>query len=220
MIGLGFAFCGADLIALASGGLYWPAQNLLCVSDLHLGKSGRWARRHGQFLPPYDIADTFSRLFHDIKITQPQSVICLGDNFDDMCAAKDIAQTRDLTPLMAKRNWIWIQGNHDPAPVPFGGLHLQTHAQAGLTFRHIAQDTAMGEISGHYHPKIRLRLRGKTLGRKCLLMNDTRLILPAYGTYTGGMFCDHPDLRAIMGANARAIVLTGADTRPVLMPLP
>jgi len=219
MNALPLPFAGEALSALPSGALHWPAQRLLCVSDLHLGKSERMARRGGPILPPYEARETLARLDADIRATDPATVVCLGDSFDDLAAMRGLEQTARamLVTLMAGRRWIWIEGNHDAGPVDLGGTHLETHQDGPLTFRHIASAAARAEVSGHYHPKARLALRGRSLTRRCFLLDRTRLILPAYGTYTGGLYCNAPPLAALMGPEAQAIVL--ADP-PLAIPMP
>ena len=219
MTALPFVFRAQILHALPSGGLYWPARDLLCVADLHLGKSYRMARRGGVLLPPYETVETLDRLARDIALLAPATVICLGDSFDDLTAAQGLTDpVRDhLTSLMAGRRWIWVLGNHDPGPLDLGGTHLAEHRNGPLMFRHIAEPGAQGEVSGHYHPKLRLQLRGRSITRRCLLFDDTRLILPAYGAYTGGLFCERPELSGLMGAAAEAIAI-GAP--PVRLPMP
>ncbi|MBI1171596.1 ligase-associated DNA damage response endonuclease PdeM [bacterium] len=200
----------AHLIALPSGALHWPDQGLLTVSDLHLGKSERLARRGGALLPPYETRATLTRLDADLEATGARRVICLGDSFDDLTAAEEIAEADRLwlTRLMAGRDWIWIEGNHDAGPVNLGGTHRAELRLGGLAFRHIATpETA--EISGHYHPKARLPGRIAP----CFLIDSARVILPAYGAYTGGLSTDHPDLQALMQPKALA-VLTGATCLP------
>lgn len=216
---LPFTFCGAQLRALPTGALHWPDQKTLVVSDLHLGKAERTARRGGPILPPYEIIETLDRLLADIATTAPQTIICLGDSFDDLTAARATAQmvTDALAPAMAGRRWVWIEGNHDPGPVEIAGEHLFEFAQSPLTFRHIAQDTEPGEISGHYHPKARVNLRGRSITRACFLIDDTRLIMPAYGTYTGGLSSHDPVLTNLMDPNATAILLGPA---PIALPMP
>ncbi len=214
MNGYTFTLGPARLMALPSGGLYWPDQRLLVVSDLHLGKSERLARRGGTLLPPYENIVTLQRLDHDIDATEARHVLCLGDSFDDLTAADHLAEPDQLwlLRLMAGRRWTWVEGNHDAGPVELGGSHLAEATIAGLAFRHIAT-VETPEISGHYHPKA--SLPGRTAA--CFLMDASRVILPAYGTYTGGLWSDHPDLAALMQPNARA-VLTG--TRCLAMPMP
>ena len=79
-----FSFAEQNLSALPSGALWWPERQLLCVSDLHLGKSERMARRGGAILPPYESQDTLDRLAADLERTGAATVICLGDSFDDL----------------------------------------------------------------------------------------------------------------------------------------
>ena len=222
MTALPFTFHGAALQALPSGALHWPAQNTLIVSDLHLGKTERIARQGGPILPPYEITETLDRLANDIATTEPKRVICLGDSFDDLTAARATRETvmGRLAPIMAGRHWVWIEGNHDPGPVDIAGEHLAELTQGPLTFRHIAQvaqTTQPAEISGHYHPKARVMIRGRSITRRCFLVDDTRIILPAYGTYTGGLFTDHPALTRLMHPNASALLL---GETPVALPMP
>ncbi|MEM1273067.1 MAG: ligase-associated DNA damage response endonuclease PdeM [Pseudomonadota bacterium] len=219
MNGYDFDLAGATLTVLPSGALYWAAARLLCVSDLHLGKSERLARRDGLLLPPYEIRETLQRLEADITASAPEIVVCLGDSFDDLDAASALNEDTKgwIDSLMAGRRWIWIEGNHDAGPVELGGTHLETFYQPPLLFRHIATHGTRGEISGHYHPKARVVARGRTLTRRCVLTDGVKAILPAYGTYTGGLPSDHEDLAALMGAEAMAILLAEP---PLAIPMP
>ncbi len=216
---IAFSFAGQDLTALGSGALWWPEQGLLCVSDLHLGKSERIARRGGPTLPPYDSRETLTRLASDLARTGATTVICLGDSFDDLDASGALAaeDRQQITAMQAGRRWIWIEGNHDPGPVEMGGTHLSEWACHDLIFRHIAQQNSAGEISGHYHPKVNLNARGRSITRPAFLLDQSRLILPAYGAYTGGLRSSAEALSGIMAPDARAI-LTGAQ--PQLIPMP
>ncbi|MEM6275547.1 MAG: ligase-associated DNA damage response endonuclease PdeM [Pseudomonadota bacterium] len=214
-----FTLSGAALEARASGALYWPAERMLVVSDLHLGKSDRIARRSGSLLPPYETRDTLGRLEGDIAATNAKTVICLGDSFDDLAAAESLDEEERLwlARLQAGRRWIWIEGNHDPGPVDFGGTHLAELVAPPLTFRHIAEAGATGEVSGHYHPKARLNARGRVITRACFLYDARRVVLPAYGTYTGGLSSHDEALRDLMEEGARA-VLTGRQAHAIPMP--
>ncbi|MCC6008004.1 MAG: ligase-associated DNA damage response endonuclease PdeM [Rhodobacteraceae bacterium] len=216
-----FTLAGEPLEARASGALHWPARRLLCVSDLHLGRAMRLARRGGSLLPPYEGQDTLLRLEADIAATRPETVVCLGDSFDNESAAGEMDEPIStwLTRLMAGRSWIWIAGNHDPAPLPLGGAHLRELREGALVFRHIAEPgAAPGEVSGHYHPKARMALgAGRSLGRPCFLLDRRRAILPAYGTYTGGLSWEAPALQALMAPGALAVI-TGSVARAVPVP--
>ena len=207
---------GEILTALPSGALFWADEDMLVVSDLHLGKSERMARRGGPLLPPYETTETLTRLASDIAATAARAVLCLGDSFDDGAAAAALDEThRDtLRRLQAGRRWLWVEGNHDPGPLDIGGTHLAEHRARALTFRHVAApEAAPGEVSGHYHPKARVA----QTRRPCFLTDGRRLILPAYGCYTGGLDWTTPVLRGLFGATATAY-LTGR--RIVAVPVP
>jgi DNA ligase-associated metallophosphoesterase len=210
---------GTALTALPSGALWWATARLLCVSDLHLGRSERVARRRGTLLPPYDTAETLDRLAGEIARLAPARVVCLGDSFDDGACGSAL-EPRDaarLRALMAGRDWVWIAGNHDPAPPALGGRHLAELREPPLMFRHAARLGAEpGEVSGHFHPKLRVALGGRGVTRACFLADANRVILPAFGTYTGGLWADHPALAALFGPGTRA-VLTGNPS--VALPL-
>lgn len=209
-----FTLNGATLTALPSGGLWWAEERLLCVSDLHLGKSERVARRTGSLIPPYDSRETLHRLAKDVARWSPEQVISLGDNFDDMdaIAGLGMAEHAQLATLKAGRRWVWITGNHDPGPVEVGGTWLDEVRIGPLTFRHIAEPTAeAGEVSGHFHPKHRVNGARTSVTRKAFLHDTTRLILPAYGAYTGGLRSNDPALRSLFASPAFAI-LTGPKT--------
>ena len=214
-----FSLFGALLTARASGLLWWAHRRILCVSDLHLGKADRLARRSGVMSPPYEITDTLLRLEAEIDALGPAIVICLGDSFDDLAAAKslDNVEVQWLNRLQSGRQWIWIEGNHDPGPVEFAGQHLAEFRDGPLVFRHISQISAEAEVSGHYHPKARVQVRNRSVTRPCFLYDDKRVILPAFGTFTGGMRSDAPVLKAIMQRQAFA-VLTGEACHVIPMP--
>jgi DNA ligase-associated metallophosphoesterase len=218
MTGHAFAFCGSALTARASGALWWPAARLLAVADLHFGRALRAARAGGMVLPPYEVRETLARLDAEIAALDPATVVCVGDSFDDPGAAARLAEDERLwlLRLMAGRAWIWVAGNHDPAPLDLGGTHRAAWRQDGLTFRHIAEPgAAPGEVSGHYHPKARLAGRA----RPCFLVDAGRVILPAFGAYSGGLDCRDPALAALMRPGALA-VLTGDRARPIPLSAP
>lgn len=192
-----FEFAGQRLEARGSGALFWPARRWLIVADLHLGKSERMARRGGALLPPYEVMATLDRLEAEIAATDPAGVVSLGDGFDDDAAVQALPDSvcQRLHAMAAGRSWLWISGNHDPARVSVR-LPGDTVAEwcDGLTMRHQA---AQGpDISGHFHPCI--RLAGQR--RRCFLIGADHLILPAFGTYTGGLLADDPVLQALVPA--------------------
>lgn len=216
MTGHDFRFHGQDLTALASGGLWWPAESTLVVGDLHFGKAQRGALRGGALLPPYEMAETLTRLDAEVQATGARRVVCLGDSFDDPAAEARMLEADRLwlARLMAGREWVWIAGNHDPGPPEAGGTLRDALRLGPLVFRHIAEPAAEAEISGHYHPKARIGAMG---ARPCFLIDRARVILPAFGAYAGGLDCLAPPLAGLMHPGAIA-VLTGTRARAIPFP--
>jgi uncharacterized protein len=201
---------GVDLIADLSGALWWPARATLVVADLHLEKGSSFAAR-GSLLPPYDTDATLDRLGAAIDRLKPARVIALGDSFHDRDAAARIAPeaAARLGALVGATEWIWIAGNHDPAPAgPWGGSVREVLTLGALTFRHEAGDAAAhGEVSGHFHPKATLHLRARRLSARCFVTNGRRLVLPAFGAFAGGLDVFAPPLRALFGGGFEAFLL-------------
>lgn len=214
-----FSLAGVTLSALGSGALWWQEKRLLCVSDLHIGKSERMLRRGGMSLPPYETQDTLARLEADLRFTKANTVVCLGDSFDDLQALDAMHETETawLHQLQAGRRWVWIEGNHDPGPVELPGSHLAELPLPPLSFRHIAIAGKSGEVSGHYHPKVRVQTRYRSISRPAFLFDSDRVILPAYGTFTGGLRSTDKAFEALLRGDAKAIV-TGQTPR--IVPLP
>jgi hypothetical protein len=62
------------------------------------------------------------------------------------------------------------------------------------------------ELSGHFHPKLRITHRGRKLSRRCFVATDRKLILPAFGALTGGLDATHPEIVRAVGPEAQALV--------------
>jgi uncharacterized protein len=179
---------GVTMLADLSGALFWEEQSLLVVSDLHLEKGSSFATR-GVLLPPYDTAATLGRLAAAISRHDPKTVIALGDSFHDRTAHERLSapDRGTIAALLARRDWIWISGNHDPAlPSDLGGVVASEVAIGPVVFRHEPTGAA-GEIAGHLHPKARLATRARWMERRCFASDGERLVMPAFGAFTGGL---------------------------------
>jgi hypothetical protein len=203
---------GVTLAADPSGALYWPEERFLVVADLHLEKGSSFATR-GVLLPPYDTASTLERLAGTLSRHAPRTVVALGDNFHDpngpaRLAAADRA---GLLELQRGRDWVWIAGNHDPDPAGhIGGVFATSLGLGPLWFRHEpAPHASPGEIAGHLHPVARVSRRGHNLTRRCFVSDGTRLVMPAFGAYTGGLNIGHPAFARVFGALAFTAHLLG-----------
>jgi DNA ligase-associated metallophosphoesterase len=204
-----FSFAGHDFFATPEGALYWPAQGALLVADLHLEKAS-WFARLGQMLPPYDSIATLSALKRDIGRSGATRLYCLGDSFHDRLGCDRLpSDARDLlTSLAEYLDWVWITGNHDAGFIDHCGGRIAEEVQLdGIALRHEAvEGDPAPEMSGHYHPKLRLRMKGRHVSRRCFVASATKLILPAYGTLTGGLDAHHPEILRKVGPGASALV--------------
>ncbi len=204
-----FSFAGETFLATAEGALFWPERRALLVADLHLEKAS-WFARLGQFLPPYDSHATLTALAAEVERTGATTLYCLGDSFHDRfgCDRLPDAARAMLLALTARLDWVWILGNHDPSFADHCGGRLVEEAHvSGLTLRHEADPrVSTPEISGHYHPKLRLQLRGKNVSRRCYVASEAKLILPAFGSLTGGLDAHHPEIRSKVGGQAAALI--------------
>jgi len=204
-----FSFAGHELTALPQGALYWPARDALLVADLHLEKAS-WFARLGQMLPPYDSVATLTDLTALVAETGAKEVWCLGDSFHDRHGCDRLpARAREmLTALTAATRWTWITGNHDPGFADHcGGTIVEEADVDGLLLRHEADPReTRPELSGHFHPKLRLSVRGRQVSRRCFIATDRKLILPAFGSLTGGLDAAHPEIVRAVGGGAEALV--------------
>jgi uncharacterized protein len=204
-----FSFAGETFEATAGGALFWPSQKALLVADLHLEKAS-WFARLGQFLPPYDSHATLTALAGEVERTAARRLYCLGDSFHDRFGCERLpADARALlTDLTAALDWTWIVGNHDPGFADHCGGRIAEEIEiAGVILRHEAvREEVRPEISGHFHPKLRLRLKGRQVSRRCFVKSATKVIMPAFGSLTGGLDAHHPEIMGSVGGSAAALV--------------
>ena len=194
-----FAFAGQPFQMLADRALFWPRHGALIVADLHLEKAS-WYAAQGQPLPPYDSHDTLDRLAALAAETGARAVWCLGDSFHDRHAAERVAPAvaARLIGQAASTKLLWIAGNHDGlSGGAWGGQVADELYIDGIVLRHQSLGTeTRPEISGHFHPKLRLNIRGRPVSRPCFASDEQRLILPAFGSLTGGLAVGDPVIAA------------------------
>jgi uncharacterized protein len=204
-----FDFCGQTLVAMPQGALFWPTRRALIVADLHFEKAS-WFARFGQMLPPYDSLATLTDLSDLIARTDARELWCLGDSFHDSAGAERLsADARAMLDRLSRRvDWVWVTGNHDHALNDrFGGRIVEEAEIDGLMLRHEANpNDRCAELSGHFHPKLRIVIRGRTVARRCFIRSETKLILPAFGALTGGLDATHPEIVRAVGHDAHAMI--------------
>lgn len=183
---------GETLHLLPERAAYWPRTRTLFVADMHLGKTATH-NAYGRGLPQADTADDLARLSSALERTQAQTLIVLGDLIH-------AAKGRDALTLQAFEAWRGahpvleirlIRGNHDrgadapeswqlitldaPAPLaPFVLTHTPAYSETGYV------------LSGHLHPGVELKGRGRQLLRlPCFWFGENTGVLPAFGGFTG-----------------------------------
>ncbi len=181
---------GKQLLQLHSNkSLYWEAEELLVVSDLHLEKGSSF-NSSGQFLPPYDTKETINRLASIIAGIKPKTLILLGDTFHDNSSfermhSKDKA---NFNKIITQIDTIFIEGNHDSKISKFNFRNEKCYKRKNLIFRHIfTKNPNNYEVTGHYHPTVKLMHRGIKFRSPCYVVNNKKIVLPSFGKYTGGI---------------------------------
>ncbi len=216
------SFAGETFVPSTAGTLYWPGKQALLVADLHLEKAS-WFARLGQMLPPYDSHATLTALAQEVERTGARRLYCLGDSFHDRFGCDRLpSASRELLEAMTDRlEWTWIVGNHDPMTQPrrpgdgvgpsfadhCGGTIVEEAEIGGILLRHEARsDEPRPEISGHFHPKLRVSVNGRRVSRRCFVASKRKIILPAFGSLTGGLDVRHPEIIRAVSGNAVALV--------------
>ncbi len=189
---------GELCVLRCSGALWLPAHGTLVAGDLHLEKGSAFAAR-GQMLPPYDSRATLDKLEAEIAELAPDRVVLLGDSFHDSRSIGRMAaddRTR-LDRLAFGRDWVWLEGNHDREALMVADANAVSRLPGRivgdmrlgalfLTHEPLPEAEA-GEVAGHLHPCARVVAHARMVRRSCFVTDGRRLILPAFGAFTGGL---------------------------------
>ena len=207
---------GLELLPHLSGALYVPAYETLIISDLHLEQGTSLARR-GIHVPPFDTAVTLDVLDATLSTTHAKRLIFLGDSFHDTQGEERLNETHlsRLRIITNQYETLWIIGNHDPhPPQSLGGHGAETIALGPLTLRHEPAKKLKNEIeiAGHLHPGCGLSLRGRRVRGKCFIADQTRLIMPAFGAYTGGLSISSNAFKGLFGTEQTKIWMIGKSS--------
>lgn len=205
---------GEACVLRCSGALHVVAHDVLIVADLHLEKGSAFAAR-GQMLPPYDSAATLQRLDEEIAEVNPRQVVLLGDSFHDKRSIPRMAE-RDhetLERLAKGRDWLWLEGNHDREALgadldQLPGTVIETMRLGSLRLVHEPQPGEQpGEVAGHLHPSARVAAHGRGVRRPCFITDGRRIILPAFGAFTGGLNVRDPAIAGLFSTPPLAAAL-------------
>lgn len=200
---------GGQEIRLHHTGIAILEGGIAVVSDMHLEKGSHYAER-GYFLPPYDSQATLIKLLETCYAEDIRRIIILGDCFHDEEGFRRLdAQAHALFDELYSFDPIWIRGNHDGEFVPPGLQAFDVFEHNGITLRHEAKPGAANEMSGHFHPKAQISHKGGQFERPCFIEDGSKMILPAFGAYTGGLAITDSAIRKLF-ATPRIHVLGDA----------
>ena len=215
--GLRVRINGEACVLRCSGAVWVVEHRTLIASDLHLEKGSAFAAR-GQLLPPYDSPATITKLEAEVQALDPSRVVLLGDSFHDTKAigrmtADDRAR---IEALAAGRDWVWLEGNHDLKALAgalddLPGRVVETMRIGALTLIHEPRPgDRPGEIAGHLHPAAKVSRYGRGVRRPCFVTDGQRLVMPAFGAFTGGLNVRDPAIAGLFEEPPMAAVL-GSD---------
>ena len=208
---------GEACVLRCSGALWVPERRTLVASDLHLEKGSAFAAR-GQMLPPYDSPATIAKLEAEIEALDPATVVLLGDSFHDSRAVERLgaADHRRLERLAAGRTWVWLEGNHDLKALAgaldrLTGEVVTTLSIGALSLIHEPQaHPAAGEVAGHLHPCATVVAYARGVRRPAFVTDGRRLVLPAFGAFTGGLDVRHAAIEGLF-AGLPLVAVLGRD---------
>ena len=197
-------FANEDFYAYPNTALYWKRLNIIIVADLHLGKSISFAKQK-QFLPPYDTKETLAKLFRCINEFEPSKLIIVGDLLHDMFSVNSFQEKdhQNFNKYTKNTQFIWVKGNHDYDIEINGFTKVLNYKVEEIIFNHIPIKSTNFQICGHYHPKAKISHRGKSIYTSSFVHNDKLLILPSFGTLTGGLNINQEPLRGLLGQSIK-----------------
>lgn len=189
---LGLQLGEALLVLLADRAVWWPAQRTLFVADVHLGKDAVF-RAHGLPIPVGSTVDDLGRLAALCQRHEAKHLTVLGDLVHGRPGPDLIAEVGAWREALSDVAVQLVRGNHD--------RHLQTlpsqwrmdetgegrHEALRLVHAPSGEPPRVAELAGHLHPVCRLRDgRADALRVPVFWLRGTRLVLPAFGSFTGG----------------------------------
>ena len=197
-------FANEEFYAYPNSALYWKRLNIVIIADLHLGKSISFAKKK-QFLPPYDTKETLVKLFSCINEFEPSKLIIVGDLLHDILSVQSFQDKdyQNFNNYTKKTEFIWVKGNHDTNIEINGFSKVLDYKIEEIIFNHIPIKTTNFQICGHYHPKAKILHRGKSIYKAAFVHNDKLLILPSFGTLTGGLNINQAPLSDLLGKNIK-----------------
>lgn len=200
-----------DFVLHPTGAVFWPRQNVLLISDVHLGKVMHF-RKHGVAVPQHSVAKNFEQLDRAVDYFVPEKIVFLGDLFH----SKKNSEWELFADWVSRTDakMALVAGNHDVIdPKHYRNLEIEICSELivgnFLLTHHPEIREGFFNFSGHIHPGIELRGLGRQfLKLPCFFQKPDQMILPAFGEFTGKYYLipeEHDCVYAI--ANEEVIVI-------------
>jgi DNA ligase-associated metallophosphoesterase len=177
-----------NFILHPSGAMFWEEEDLLVISDVHLGKVSHF-RKYGSAVPQQAIAGNFQKMNEVIEFFDPSKIAFLGDLFHSSLNKEWLLFEGWLEHISAEV--ILVEGNHDIiSPLKYEALGVKViHEIVRRSFlftHHPEERIGFFNFSGHIHPGVKINGLGRQqLKLSCFFKSKNQLILPAFGEFTG-----------------------------------
>jgi len=197
---IGTADAAASDIVLLSGRAAWiPVSRTLLVADLHLGKAATF-RRAGIPVPEGTSARDLARLAALVRDTGADRLLILGDLFHSRggCTERVLSEFTATRRSFPRTRVVLVPGNHDravgrlPRDVGLDACEPTVH-EPPFHFVHEPDTPPPADrgpcftVAGHLHPTVSIRApSGDRLTERCFVAEEARLVMPAFGSFTGG----------------------------------
>jgi DNA ligase-associated metallophosphoesterase len=193
MSALTVGVAGEELLLLPEKAVYWPAEQTLIIADIHFGKAASF-RALGVPVPRGTTSENLAGLDALVAAHGARKVVFLGDFLHARAAHASSTQLamlawRQRHPDLAL---MLVRGNHDlhaGDPAAALGIELvdEPHQVGPFAFCHHPDiDTPAYVLAGHVHPVYVLATRFDALRLPCFVVGRERMILPSFGSFTGG----------------------------------
>jgi DNA ligase-associated metallophosphoesterase len=210
---LEIGFADQSLILLGDRALYWPAREMLILADVHLGKDASF-RAAGLPVPAGNSGKDLARIEALVKATAARRLVVLGDLVHNRASHQAELASAFCTWRATHRELevMLVRGNHDkhagPCPADWRVMTVAEPFDAGpLRLGHYPDTTDQPLLCGHVHPTVSVRdFDRSTAAIPCFVVDAKQLILPAFGSFTGGYKTDPMDGRRIFLATGKSVV--------------
>lgn len=207
---------GEVLRLLPQRALFWPAEAMLVIADIHFGKAASF-RAQGVPVPRGTTTENLDMLTTLVAATGATTILFLGDflHARHAHAAATMAALHAWRKRHGHLTLTLVRGNHDShagdPPSSLGITVVDEPYRIGpLVFVHHPQPHPDGYVlAGHVHPVYRLAARGDALRLPCFLFGPEGGMLPSFGAFTGGHpVTPAPDDRLFLASPDMVIELT------------